>query len=67
MVRYTIPLNGSGHPALTLPVGFTGTGAPLAMQLVGRRLDEAAALAAGAAYQSVTNHHLARPPFEAAA
>jgi Asp-tRNA(Asn)/Glu-tRNA(Gln) amidotransferase A subunit family amidase len=62
LTRYTIPLNGSGHPSLTLPCGFTAGGAPLAMQLVARQLGEKTVLAAGAAYQAVTAHHRLRPP-----
>ena len=38
------PFNVSGHPAISVPVGLGGNGLPLAVQVVGRRFDEAGAL-----------------------
>ena len=32
---YTHPFNLSGHPAITLPCGWTGAGLPVALQIVG--------------------------------
>src|SRR5205807_2384372 len=39
--RLTRPLNGLGLPALSVPCGFTGSGLPQALQIVGRPFDEA--------------------------
>ena len=59
--RFTMPFTVSGNPALTLPCGFSAAGLPMAFQLVARRFDEAAALRAGIAWQSLTDWHLRRP------
>jgi len=62
----------TGHPVISVPVGFGEGGLPLAMQLVGRPFDEAAVLRAAEAFQRDTTHHLQVPilvtePTEAAA
>jgi Asp-tRNA(Asn)/Glu-tRNA(Gln) amidotransferase A subunit family amidase len=51
------PFNLSGHPALTLPCGFTSNGMPIGLQLAGRFFDETTMLAAGHAYQTRTDWH----------
>jgi len=50
-VCYTAPFNYSGHPSLTLPVDLNEQGLPRSFQLIGPRLDEAALLKAGHAYE----------------
>jgi amidase len=60
-LRYTAPFDMSGHPTLTLPGGMTADGVPVGFQIVGRAFDEASILAAGHAYQQVTDWHLKRP------
>ena len=44
----THPLNLSGHPAITVPVGFTADGLPVGLQLIGRRWHDATLLALAA-------------------
>ena len=61
-LRYTAPIDMSGHPTLTLPGGFTADGVPVGFQIVGRAFDEAAILAAGHAFQQATDWHMRRPP-----
>jgi aspartyl-tRNA(Asn)/glutamyl-tRNA(Gln) amidotransferase subunit A len=51
----------TGHPVITVPIGFTEAGLPLAMQLAGRPFDEATVLRAADAYQRGTSWHLAVP------
>jgi amidase len=46
----TAPFDVSGHPAMSVPVGFSD-GLPVGMQLVGRRWDEATVLKVAHAYQ----------------
>jgi aspartyl-tRNA(Asn)/glutamyl-tRNA(Gln) amidotransferase subunit A len=58
---FTFALSAAGVPVLALPCGFTRGGLPLGLQLAGRAGGEAAVLAAGAAYQSATSWHRARP------
>jgi len=52
-VYYTAPFNFSGHPALTLPMGFID-GAPSGLQLIGRAHDEAGLIAMGSSMQRPT-------------
>jgi amidase len=61
-LRYTAPLDMSGHPTLTLPGGFTADGVPVGFQIVGRSFGEAAILSAGHAFQQATDWHTRRPP-----
>ena len=60
--RLSGPFNLTGLPALALPCGFTGDGRPIGLQLAGRPFAEADVLAAGHAYQRVTDWHRRRPP-----
>ncbi len=43
-----------GLPAVSVPVGFTSTGAPMGIQVIGRNRDEAGILAVAKAIESVT-------------
>ncbi len=61
LIRFTRPFNLSGHPACSLPCGFTAAGLPLGMQLVGRPFDEATVLRAADGYQRLTDWHARRP------
>ena len=59
--------NLSGHPALSLPCGFTAAGLPIGMQLAGRYFDEAALFRIGHAYEQSTPWHTRRPALPEAA
>jgi amidase/aspartyl-tRNA(Asn)/glutamyl-tRNA(Gln) amidotransferase subunit A len=48
----THPLNLSGHPAITVPIGFTADGLPVGLQLIGRRWHDATLLALAAQLES---------------
>jgi aspartyl-tRNA(Asn)/glutamyl-tRNA(Gln) amidotransferase subunit A len=61
LLRLTFPFNISGQPALTVPCGFSNTGMPIGLQIVGRQFDEATVLRIGHAYQRDTDWHLRRP------
>lgn len=58
----TMPANVLGVPALGIPAGVSSDGLPLAVQLMGKRYDDATVLRAGAAFQAATAWHMARPP-----
>lgn len=47
----TWPLNLTGHPAASVPAGFSPDGLPIGAQLVGSRFDEETILAASAAIE----------------
>jgi len=61
MPMQTIPYNVTGNPALTMPSGFSSTGLPLGLQLVGRVFDEATVLRAGAALEAALGVRDRRP------
>ena len=54
--------NLSGHPALSLCIGFDDAGMPLAMQIAARHFDEATLFRVAAAYEAATQWHERRPP-----
>ena len=57
----TTPANVTGHPALNVCCGFSESGLPLAMQLIGRHFDEATVLMVGDAYEQATPWREHRP------
>jgi aspartyl-tRNA(Asn)/glutamyl-tRNA(Gln) amidotransferase subunit A len=57
---YTSPFNLSGHPVVSVPMGFV-EGAPVGMQIVGRRHDDAVVLAAAAAFEAARPWPLLAP------
>jgi aspartyl-tRNA(Asn)/glutamyl-tRNA(Gln) amidotransferase subunit A len=63
LTRFTRPVNYLGLPALSIPSGFTKTGLPVGMQLIGRSFDEATLLRIGAAFQRATDFHARVPKF----
>jgi aspartyl-tRNA(Asn)/glutamyl-tRNA(Gln) amidotransferase subunit A len=62
LIRYTRPFNLTGHPVVSVPCGFTASGLPIGLQIVGRAFDEATVLRVADAYQRATDWHLRRPP-----
>jgi aspartyl-tRNA(Asn)/glutamyl-tRNA(Gln) amidotransferase subunit A len=57
ITKFTRPINYLGLPSLSIPTGFTKTGLPVGMQLVGRAFDEAMLIRIGAAFQRATDYH----------
>ncbi|AWF82486.1 amidase [Microbulbifer sp. A4B17] len=49
---YTYPFNLSGHPAISLNCGFSKSGLPIGLQIVGRKYADEIVLCAAAALQS---------------
>jgi amidase len=55
------PLNASGLPGITLPVGFDKNGLPIGVQLVGRAADEMTIIAVAAQLEQINPWHHHRP------
>jgi amidase len=51
-----------GHPAISVPAGFTAEGLPVGLQIVGRARDDWGVLQLAHAFEGVTNHWRRRPP-----
>lgn len=59
--EYLRPFNVTGHPALTLPCGFTSKGMPIGLQIAGRPFDEESIFRIAYAYEQATEWHLRHP------
>jgi aspartyl-tRNA(Asn)/glutamyl-tRNA(Gln) amidotransferase subunit A len=59
--RMTNPANLTGVPALVLPCGFSASGLPLSLQIMGRHFDETTVYRVSAAYEQATDWHTRRP------
>ena len=58
---FTVPANLSGNPGLSVPCGFSATGLPIGLHLVGRAFDEATLLRVAYAYEQATPWRARRP------
>jgi aspartyl-tRNA(Asn)/glutamyl-tRNA(Gln) amidotransferase subunit A len=58
---FTAILNITGQPALTLPCGFSSSGLPIGLQIVGRPGGESVILHAGRAFEAATEWHARHP------
>jgi aspartyl-tRNA(Asn)/glutamyl-tRNA(Gln) amidotransferase subunit A len=61
LVRMNRPANVTGHPALSIPCGFTRDGLPIGLQMIGPRWSEARLLALALAYEDATDWHKRHP------
>ncbi len=52
----------TGHPAISVPAGFTDDGLPVGLQIVGRHQDDFGVLQLAFAFQQATEHWRRRPP-----
>jgi len=60
-LNFLVVFNATGHPAISVPCGFTGEGMPVGLQLAARPFQEAALLTAANAYQQSTDWHTKHP------
>jgi aspartyl-tRNA(Asn)/glutamyl-tRNA(Gln) amidotransferase subunit A len=60
-IRLNRPSNHTGLPAISVPCGFTASGLPIGLQLIGRAFDEATVLRAAHVYERHTPWHTRRP------
>lgn len=56
----TLPFNLTGHPALSLPIGFSGC-LPLGMQIIAAQRAEPVICGIGAAFEAATDHAVQSP------
>jgi aspartyl-tRNA(Asn)/glutamyl-tRNA(Gln) amidotransferase subunit A len=61
ITRFTRPVNYLGLPALVIPAGYSRSGLPIGLQLIGRPFRDEAVIALGRAIQKITDHHQRRP------
>jgi amidase len=66
-MEVVVPASLIGLPALSVPVGFSDTGLPMGMQIIGRSGDDAGVLAIGQAWHRATQWPQRRPPLAASA
>ena len=60
-LRFTLPFNLTGQPALSIPCGFSAGGLPIGAQLVAAHFNEPTLLRLGHAFQRATDWHTRRP------
>src|SRR5882724_9334301 len=58
---FTIPVNLAGLPGVSIPAGFTQTGLPIGLQMIGKAFDEATLLRTAKAYEAATPWRERRP------
>jgi amidase len=66
-MEVVIPASLIGLPALSVPVGFSASGLPMGMQIIGSSGDDAGVLAIGQAWHRATEWPQRRPPLVAGA
>ena len=62
---FTIPVNLAGLPGLSMPAGFTRTGLPIGLQIIGQAFEEGTILRVAKAYEGATSWRERKPPLEA--
>jgi aspartyl-tRNA(Asn)/glutamyl-tRNA(Gln) amidotransferase subunit A len=58
---YTIPANLAGIPGISIPCGFTTTGLPIGMQIMGKHFEEEKILKVAKLFENETDFHLRKP------
>ncbi|MFX0022111.1 MAG: amidase [Candidatus Hermodarchaeota archaeon] len=53
-IPFTYPFNMSGHPAASIPCGWSSDGLPIGMQIVGKRFDELTVLQVSQAFEEIS-------------
>lgn len=59
---YTGTVNLVGAPSLAIPAGFTDSGLPVGLQIIGKKFGEGELFQMGSAYQTETDWHKKLPP-----
>jgi len=58
---FTIPTNLAGLPGMSLPCGFSGSGLPIGLQIIGNLFAEEQILQAAYCYEQNTDWHVKKP------
>jgi len=58
---FTYPFNMTGHPAASVPCGFSADGLPIGLQIIGRSEDESTVLRVCAAFEEILPWSAKRP------
>jgi Asp-tRNA(Asn)/Glu-tRNA(Gln) amidotransferase A subunit family amidase len=61
---FTFPFNATGQPAFSLPNGFSKSGLPIGLQIVGRQNDEAGIISMAAQWEEARPWKDKHPPIE---
>jgi len=61
---FTYPFNASGHPAASIPCGWSSNGLPIGMQIVGKKFDELTVLQVSKAFEDVAPWQDKTPKFD---
>lgn len=64
--EFLYPFNMSGHPAASVPCGFTPDGLPVGLQIVGKRFDDLGVLQLAHSFQQAMPLYANRPEIEIA-
>ena len=59
-LRFNIPYDLTGFPAISIPCGLGSTGLPIGLQIAGKAFDETTVLRVAHAYEQSTEWHLVR-------
>ena len=59
-LRFNIPYDLTGFPAISIPCGFGSTGLPVGLQIAGKAFDETTVLRIADAYEQATSWHRIR-------
>ncbi len=60
---FTYPFNITGHPAASIPCGWSKDGLPIGMQIVGKRFDELTVLQVSKAFEEISPWQKKNPKF----
>jgi amidase len=63
-IPFTFPFNATGQPAFSVPNGFSKSGLPLAMQIVGRQADEVTIIGLAAQFEKARPWKDKHPPID---
>jgi aspartyl-tRNA(Asn)/glutamyl-tRNA(Gln) amidotransferase subunit A len=58
---FTIPVSLAGLPGVSIPAGFTLSGLPIGLQVIGKAYDEPTVLRVAHAYEGATDWHKRKP------